>query len=52
MDGAVIPFEWRLISVAPVIQRGEDNVTTWAYIGRERWAKKLYKGGTWEPEAL
>jgi len=50
--GASLGFEWRLISVAPVIQRGEENVVTWIFTGRERWAKELYKGGSWDPQEL
>jgi hypothetical protein len=50
--GAAVGFEWRLVSVAPVIERHTENVVTWIYIGREHWAKALYKGGTWEPTAL
>jgi hypothetical protein len=50
--GVATPFEWRLISVAPVVTRGQENVVTWIFIGRDKWAKKLYTGGTWEPEAL
>jgi hypothetical protein len=50
--GDPIGFSWRLVSVAPFIQRRSENVVTWTYIGREAWAKALYKGGTWEPAAL
>lgn len=50
--GTAKSFEWRLISVSPTIQRGSDNIVTWTYIGRQYWAKELYSGGTWEPEAL
>jgi hypothetical protein len=50
--GVATPFEWRLISVAPVVTRGQENVVTWIFIGRDKWAKELYNGGTWEPQAL
>ena len=50
--GAVSGFEWRLVSVAPVIERNAENVVTWTYIGCYAWAKSLYKGGTWEPSSL
>ncbi len=52
LTGAALGFEWRLVSVAPVIQRGEDNVVRWNFLGLESWAKWLYRGGTWEPDAL
>jgi len=50
--GATASFEWRLVSVAPVIERRVDNVVTWIYLGCYSWAKSLYKGGTWVPTAL
>jgi len=50
--GAAAGFEWRLLSVAPVIQRGEENVVVWTFVGRERYAKELYKGGSWDPQPL
>lgn len=50
--GDAIGFEWRLESVAPVIVKRAENVVSWTFLGRERWAKALYKGGTWEPTAL
>lgn len=52
LAGTVKSFEWRLVSVSPTIQRGGESIVTWTYIGREHWAKELYSGGTWEPEAL
>ena len=51
-SGAAQGFEWRLVSVAPTIQKGEENVVTWQFFGLESWAKWLYRGGTWEPGAL
>jgi len=50
--GDPIGFEWRLESVAPLIQRRAENIVNWTFIGRERWARALYKGGTWDPPAL
>lgn len=50
--GTAQGYEWRLVSVAPVIQRGQVNTVQWQFLGLERWAKWLYKGGTWEPASL
>lgn len=50
--GAAKAASWRLISVAPVVQRNETNTVQWQFLGLERWAKWLYHGGTWEPAAL
>ena len=50
--GTARSYEWRLISVAPVVQRGEVNTVQWQFQGLERWAKWLYSGGTWEPASL
>ena len=50
--GAENPFEWRLVSVSPAVQRDAENVVSWTFTGRQWWAKELYKGGTWEPQAL
>lgn len=50
--GTAKSYEWRLISVAPVVQRGEVNTVQWQFQGFERWAKWLYSGGTWEPASL
>ncbi len=50
--GAARGFEWRLVGVAPVIQRNVENVVTWTFSGAEAWPKWLYSGGTWEPPAL
>jgi len=50
--GAAAGFEWRLVSVAPSLQDGEESVVSWIFVGRERYAKELYKGGSWEPAAL
>jgi hypothetical protein len=50
--GDPIGFEWRLESVAPVIQKRAENVVSWTFIGREHWARALYKGGTWDPTPL
>lgn len=51
-DGAAQGYEWRLVSVAPVVQRGETNTVQWQFQGLERWCKWLYSGGTWEPASL
>lgn len=50
--GTAVAYEWRLVSVAPVIQHGQANTVQWQFLGLERWAKWLYKGGTWEPNSL
>jgi hypothetical protein len=50
--GAAAGYEWRLVSVAPVIERNTENVVTWIYVGCYKWAKALYSGGTWEPTPL
>jgi hypothetical protein len=50
--GDAAGFEWRLVSVAPVIERHSENVVTWIYIGIYSWAKALYKGGSWVPTPL
>lgn len=50
--GAARGYEWRLVSVAPVVQRGEPNTVQWQFQGLERWCKWLYSGGTWEPASL
>jgi hypothetical protein len=50
--GTAQGYEWRLISVAPVVQRGQVNTVQWQFLGVERWCKWLYNGGTWEPASL
>lgn len=50
--GTAHGYEWRLVFVAPVIQRGAENTVQWQFQAQERCAKWLYKGGTWEPESL
>ena len=50
--GTARGYEWRLISVAPVVQRGEENTVQWQFQALERWSKWLYSGGTWEPASL
>ena len=52
LDGTAHGYEWRLVSVAPVLQRGETNTVQWQFQGLERWCKWLYSGGTWEPDSL
>jgi len=50
--GSATGYEWRLVSIAPVVQRGEVNTVQWQFLGLERWSKWLYSGGTWEPASL
>lgn len=50
--GETHAFEWRLVGVAPVIQKGVEDTISWTFSGKERWPKWLYTGGTWEPPAL
>jgi hypothetical protein len=50
--GDAVGFEWRLVSVAPVIERHTENIVTWVYIGCYKWASSLYSGGTGAPPAL
>lgn len=49
-SNAKTSYEWRLDGVEISYSQNELTVA-WAYTGLWKWAKILYDGGTWEPEA-
>lgn len=49
-EGAEHSYEWRLDGVA-VGCAGDEVTVSYAYTGAWKWAKALYKGGSWEPGA-
>lgn len=40
---------WRLQGIQPRQQRGGEVACTWTFLGLEKWAVALYRGGNWDP---